>query len=361
MLGELHLHPMCFSAWQVFRLVTTWTAQAPHNRFGFLEIDGIRALMIRIDGNDLSPNEEPRPALLSILCEMIAATPDMQRLAYACLAVTDWALAVGAVETALAYARSAAALSGNARYAWIAGKLLRENGRVLQSEEWFHAAHRLAMRTHDWDVRAWSLLSLGHMLLTVGRYAAGREYFERALIVVERFKLEDRRLEAHHHLFDAALAMQDYTRVAKHGRVVADGYGLDHPRFPYFTHDLAVYWMERGDYERSRDCLSSLLDRYFHENAAERLLLTASTMRAAAGCGDHRAFDRLLPTLVELRGPAGSSPLVAQALQTAGLGSSMLRRWSEAEELLVSALEAAKQTGQEDTRSAAEKLLERLP
>ncbi|HEX6746878.1 MAG TPA: tetratricopeptide repeat protein [Longimicrobium sp.] len=361
MLGELHLHPMCFAAWQVFRLVTAWAAQPQHNRFGFLEIEGVRALMIRIAGNDLAPADEPRVALLCVLSEMIAATADLQRLASACMVVTDWALTVSAVETALAYAGAAAEVSGNARFTWVAGMLHRENGRVLQSEGWFQKAHRLAMRSHDWDVRARSLMSSGRMLLTVGKYREAREYFERALLVAERFRLEDRRMEAHHHLFDAAVAMRDFTRVAKHSRIVASAYGPDHPRYPYFSHDLAVYWADRGDYERALGMLSPLLDRHFHEDASVRLLAFGSALRAAAGCGDRRLFDRLLPEFADLREPAGPSPLVAQALYTAGLGASMLRRWSDAEELLVPALEAAEHTGQEDTRSAAEKLLERLP
>ncbi len=360
MLGELHLHPLCFSAWQVFRLVTAWAAQPPHDRLAYLEIDGVRSLMIRIAGDDLAPADEPRAALLCVLSEMIAATPDLHRLAYACMVVTDWALTISAVETAIAYAGAAAKVSGNARFTWIAGMLYRENGRVLQSEGWFHEAHRLAMRSHDWDVRARSLMSCGQMLLTVGKYEEAREYFERALLVAERFRLDDRRTEAHHHLFNAAIAMKTYTRVAKHSQIVASAYGPDHPRRPYFTHDLAVYWADRGDYERALDMLRPLLDR-FHDDTPVRLLAVGSALRAAAGCADSRMFDRLLPSLADLREPAGSSPLVAQALYTAGLGASMLRRWSDAEELLVPALEAAKHTGQEDTRSAAEKLLERLP
>lgn len=89
------------------------------------------------------------------------AGPEPERVAWACLCVTEWALESGAVKAGLAFAEAAArAWPDQGRYAWAAGRLLRTHGREEEAETWLRRAAQLAGRAGDWEGQARSLLEL---------------------------------------------------------------------------------------------------------------------------------------------------------------------------------------------------------
>jgi tetratricopeptide (TPR) repeat protein len=359
-LREFPEQPVSVAIWRVLRLATLWAIEQPQRRSELLDLQSLESMLVELAANQPFTDDDPRGALACILGEMTSPIPDLRRAAYACLAVTDWALPHGAIETALSYGRAAALLGADARYAWVVGRLHREYSRVLQAEIWFKVAYALAARERDWEVRARSLMSWGHLHLNVGRYRNAKELFERALSTTKRFKLHDREAEAHHYLFTVARATSDHTTAAKHSAAAAATYGPDHPRLPHFAHDLACYWTDQGDHQHALEVLLALLDHHFLEVPAERLLVIGSALRAAGGCGENDAFDRMFESFLSLQGRAPASPLLAQALLLGARGAASLRRWSEAERLLVTAVEAARNTGQNDTRIGAEALLSQV-
>lgn len=100
---------------------------------------------------------------LAVLVRELAdpAGADRERVAWACLCVTEWALETGAVSTGLAYAEAAArAWPEQGRYAWAAGRLLRSYGRDEAGAAWLRRAARVTERAGDREGRARALAAL---------------------------------------------------------------------------------------------------------------------------------------------------------------------------------------------------------
>lgn len=100
---------------------------------------------------------------LAVLARELAEAdgPEPERVAWACLCVTEWALESGAVAAGLAFAEAAArAWPDQGRYAWAAGRLLRAHGREEEAETWLRRAAQLAGRAGDWEGQARSLVEL---------------------------------------------------------------------------------------------------------------------------------------------------------------------------------------------------------
>ncbi|HSU12488.1 hypothetical protein [Longimicrobium sp.] len=354
---ELADRPVGLAIWRVFRLLTLWMGEPPESRRGLLDADKVHAALLATAGDQPFDPEDPRGALVFILGEITASQPDLRRAARACLAVADWALGAGAEDTALAFARAAALVGQNARYAWLAGRLHREHNQALQAEIWCQVAYSLAAREHDWEIGARALMSWGHVHLNVGRYAKAKRLFERAVATAHRFKLPDREGEAHHYLFTVARAVSDRSSADFHSRAAAALYGPEHPTLPNFAHDLATYWMDSGDYPHALQVLLALVGEPSIESYPLQLLFAGSAMRAAGACGQNATYDALRRRFEALCVECPTSPFYAQALLHAGRGAALLLRWTAAEDLTLKALAAARATGQHDTMFAAEQLL----
>jgi len=357
-LRELGVGPSRFFIWHVLRLVELWMEHrlaAPRELF---DREGVLKLLAEARSSGLE--DGLGDAVVSIVAELATGEPDRQRLFRASLVIADWAISSGAVATSLGFARAAALARGDSRMTWITGRVHRENGRVGESELWFREAFRLARRERDLEMQSASLLGLGQTLLTAGRYAEVRACFDRGLAIAERFRLSERTAQAHHHLFTLATATSDHASAARHARAVASAYGSDHPRQPYFEHDLASYWMDRGEHQRALATFLPLVERRFGDDPAVRLLATGSAACAAGGAGEHRTFDRLIPSLLDLGARVPRSPFRAQALVLAAHGAVSLRRWCDAEDFLVPATISARETEQEDTLASADALLARI-
>ena len=98
---------------------------------------------------------------LAVLARELAVGPQRERVAWACLCVTEWALETGAVSAGLAYAEAAArAWPEQGRYAWAAGRLLRAHGWNEAGESWLRRAARVSGEAGDWEGQARSLAAL---------------------------------------------------------------------------------------------------------------------------------------------------------------------------------------------------------
>lgn len=88
-------------------------------------------------------------------------TADGDRLAYACLAIAEWAISIGAGATAILFVETAALVNPfNPRRAYLAGRVLRERGRMREAERWLRRSIRLAAGTHDAEVHAMAVEAL---------------------------------------------------------------------------------------------------------------------------------------------------------------------------------------------------------
>ncbi len=341
----------------VYRAVMLWTAQDPDRRHGLFAEGSMWALATRLAETSADVGDSIRQPLILIACELGSEDPDLAALALACLTVCDSAIQRGAFATALAFADAAASIGPSARYAMVAGRLHRHHGSQQRAERWLRQASALASRVGDWQTKVKAVLSLGSACLATGRYGLADEYYRQGLKVAVRYRLREQVGEAWHDLFKLAIATSNHKAADLALKEAVRHYGRRHHRLPAFAHDLAAYWIERGDFENARTVLLALLEKQWSDDPAVRMLVCGTTLRALGGCGQSDDFDRIYGEFWGLVDRVGETMWLAPALLSAARGALSLRRWKLAESLLSTALVEAGRTAQHDVTVAADKMV----
>lgn len=360
-LDDLRGDPAQVFVFQAYRMVGLWLAT--ENDPTLFQIDDLESLCIQIvEQADFSTGpeaENPSAGLVVLLTEMAQPKPDLRGMALAALVVAEWAFGSHHVRTALAYSRLAAAVANNSRFAWLTARHLRTYGYPEESETWFHVAHAAATRERDWDTKARSVMGLGVLSFKRGNYPRARQRFEFALRVAKRYHLPERLGEIHHDLFTIGVATKNHPLAQREAHLVLDYYRHSHPRLPHFTHDLAAYWTDCGDYTNALLLLRQLLARsYFEDQPYAELLTYAWGARAAAGAGDAVSFARFFAEARQRIAATPATPLpVAQALLQLARGALLLERWNVARNCLAEALSEAERTGNGYVKFYSEELL----
>ena len=354
-------HPFGVHLTRVYRSMMLWAAHPPDRRTTRIFVDGgMQSLAASIAADFEASEDAPGEPLVLIACELAQADPDLSRLARACLAVADWALARDLAVTATAYADAAATIHPNARYALVSGRLHREQDKPGQARQWLHKASVLASRDRDWEAKSRSLLSSGNLYLVAGQYDRAEGFFRQALALASRYRLREQVGEASHDLLTIAIATTNrkladaaLTQAVRH-------YPSGHERLPALGHDIAAYWMDLNDFESARSVLLALLDNHWADEPALRLLACGTALRALGGCDRAGEFDTVYGEFRQLADRAGRTPRLAQALLAAAHGAISLREWGTAESLLSDAAEQASKTGQQDTLLSIERMMPRV-
>lgn len=365
-LDDLRSDPAQGFVFEVYRMVGLWLATKKQLRPTLFHMDDLETLSIQIvDQADFATGpdaENPSAGLVLLLTEMAQPKPDLRGMALGALTVAEWAFGYKHVRTALAYSRLAAAVANTSRSAWLTARHHRTYGYPQESETWFQVAHAAATRERDWDTKARAMMGLGVLSFHRGSYPRARQRFEFALRAATKHHVQERVGEIHHHLFNIGIATTDHAMADREARLVMEHYGNSHPRLPHFTHDLAAYWTDRGDYANALVLLRQLLARNVFEQEPEAELLTyAWAARAAAGAGDVVSFTQYFAEASERIASAPAESLrVAQALLLLARGALLLERWSVARTCLEEALAEAERTDQGYVKTHSQKLLANL-
>lgn len=324
-------------AWQVLRWVVLWADEGRGSIDGLLNRDALTECLFDFAGDrPLAPGEDPRAPLIAVAGELIQPVPDAQIIARACLCMSEWALPRQHLITGLAFSEAAAFAMPCARYAFLAAKLHRQYGRHVDADRLLKVAEKLAREEKDWETNIRVRLARGNVDLLQGDYEQARSAILTALRTCERYRLQGAVVaEAYHDLLVAEAGLKDYAAAVRHAESAMGAYGTDHPRLPYLTHDLAGMWMELGDYENALTVLQSLLARHFLSDPLPRMMVCASAVRAAAGCGDDATYARLAGELDLVVSRAGQVTVRhGPALVVAARGAAMagdaprLERWA---------------------------------
>jgi tetratricopeptide (TPR) repeat protein len=347
---------LALPAWQTLRSVLMWAAEEPGQRGDLFEpcamADWERELLEGTWEPDL---RVPLAVLVGELSRPSETAPDV--VAHACLCVADWALESDHVATALAFAE-AAALSWpqNPRYAWMAGRLLRAQGRVREAELWLKRSARAAVTAGDPDAQTLALNSLGILYYEQGNYPRAESTLREGLRAARKHRLRDREGELLHDLFVVATWRGDLEAADQLARDTFDIYRDGHPRLPALAHDVSVLWMKRGHFARALFVLRELPQMLTADD--EQARATAMLARAAAACGDEELFIETWSSAMSLL-EVSSRPLRAGPdYLELGLGASSLRKWDMAEDALRRALALAIKTGEADVQLRTETALE---
>jgi len=354
-------HPFGLHLTRLYRSMMLWAANPPNRRNTRIFMDGgMQSLATRIATDFERSEDAPGEPLILIACELAEEEPDLSRLARACLAVADWALARNLPGTATAYAGAAATVHPNARYALVSGRLHREHGKIRQARQWLHKASVLASRNRDWEARSRSLLSSGNLYLVAGKYERAEGFFRQALALATRYRLREQVGEASHDLLTIAIATKN--RKAGDAALIqaVRHYPAGHERLPALGHDVAAYWMGLNDFESARPVLLGLLEKHWFNEPALRLLACGTALHAVGSCNRPEEFATLYGEFRRLADTAGRTPRLAQALLAAAQGAVSLREWGTAEVLLSATAEEASKTGQQDTLLSVERMMPRV-
>jgi tetratricopeptide (TPR) repeat protein len=343
-------------ALQLLRAVLAWSRD-PAEAAAALDA----AAMARLERRLLDrPRVQAPWAPLAVLAEAmgrpLTANPD--QVAPACLAVCDWAVGEGAESTALAFAEAAAlAWPGNARFAWVAGRMLREHGRMKHAERWLRRAHRVAVWTDDWESQARSLNSLGNVHYARGGFAVSRNMNTRALQLASRETMKKLEGEIRHDLFVIHAETGEADIAEMFASTAFEAYFPSHPRLPYLVHDVAQFWNEQGKFTRSLPILRALLCRL--NEPGERLRTTAALARAAGGLRDFVLFEATLQDALRMAGEVHEPASTASAFFEIGLGGIDLSSREHAVAALDLALEHGAQATASDVVIRASEAMER--
>lgn len=237
---------LALPVWQALRSVVLW-AQTTRARRDVLFNGGAIAIWERelLAG---SLEETLRNPLAVIAHELDSSASSPQRLSWACVYVTEWALGRGAAATAISFAEAAAlAWPEHPRYAWLTGRLMRNHGELRDAEFWLRQAIYAARSCGDSEAQVLGLNSLGNTLSDRGNKSAAEATLHRALRLAIRHGLHNREAELCHDLFILALSRNDMATSQHYAeKALAIYTELKHPRIIFLAHDLVSGWIARG-------------------------------------------------------------------------------------------------------------------
>lgn len=342
-----------FAVWQVLRALHLWTSQPDGQREGLFDPEYMETWERTLLTGSLEP--DVRFPLAVIVGELAARPAGEGRLSWACVCVCDWALGRRAVGAALAFAEAAALASPTqARYAWLAGRLLRTHGDGRHAERWLRRAYRVAVSQKDGETQARSLTALGNLSVQRGNFPAARGFHSRALRISRRWRLREQEGMALHDLFIIAMNEGNRTEADRLAPAAVAAYRAS-PRLPRLVHDIAYYWIVQGHAGRAMGVLKALR-RHFHTPDLA-LRLAANLARAAAATGDRALFDQYRAEVHSLRERLETRESIASALLEMAYGAVTLDEWSLAAELASDAGTTARHHEEANVQVLAEQLL----
>ncbi|HEX8692503.1 MAG TPA: hypothetical protein VF746_08800 [Longimicrobium sp.] len=301
------------------------------------------------------------PALrdpLAVILGQIAdpARTDPGKLAWACLHVTDWALAHDAPDTALVFAEAAALCApASGRWALVAGRTYKTHGRMRDAVLWLRRARIVSRRQHDWESLVLSLNSLGMVFWQQGAIPKAWTTLRQARRVASRHKLRTLEGEALHNLFVLAVTTEQMEIAEEYARGAAERFLPHHHRLPALAYDLAYYWLSRGYPRRALPVFQRLVPHF--PQPAQRIQVLSATARAAGAADDRVAFEGAWQDAFTLLASSPVRTTLAAALLDLGLGAAHLGEWQRAEDAFCEAIQASREYGQADIQVRAEDYL----
>lgn len=326
-----------FAVWQVLRTLRLWTAQPERNREGLFSAEYMEAWERALLTGSLEP--EVRFPLAVIVGELAASPTSEAQLSWACVCAADWALGHKAIQVGLAFAEAAALASPNqARYAWLAGRLMRTHNEGRLAERWLHRAYRVAVAQKDGETQAKALTALGNLFWQRGSLPNARAYHLRALRISRRWRLREQEGMALHDLFVIATDMKNRAEIDYYAQAaVAACHTSD--RFPQLSHDIAYEWMEQGYPIRALRVFDAV--RGYFPRPDQLVKVVANQARAAGAAGDRTMFLERHAEVCALIPRLDSGEALPSALVDMAYGAVALEEWTIAREAASAAVREA--------------------
>ncbi|HEX8273331.1 MAG TPA: tetratricopeptide repeat protein [Longimicrobiaceae bacterium] len=305
--------------------------------------------------------DELRPALETV-CGLFddPAGADPRGVAEACMRIGEWAERKGdAPATALRFVQAGASCSPNdPRLAYRAGYVARQRASWDLAELWFRHSSTVGRRAHDWEAHARAYSGLGNSYYRQGRYLPAQREHLKALRVAKRHGIRDLQGNAYHDLFGVAIGLQNAEKAEEFGKSAFNAYGAGHRMIPALAHDIAYFWITRGQFHRALPVFQALLPHF--QQPENRLRVLATLARAAGGAQERQAFHGAWAEAWSMAAELEQSTALTTSLLEMAYGAVSLAEWALASEAAGQASSRARERGEVDVLVPAEELLARI-
>ncbi len=340
--------------WKSLRAVLLWSQVPPSDRKGIFAPDLGRARLLEILALGIEDDDlrEPMETLTQVLSAPDSVDPEI--IGLACRRIAGWAETTDAPRTSIEFLQVASlACPANARFALALGRACRDMGQFSRSESWLQRAIGLARQSAEWDVYIRAYLGHGKMMLRRGVLPAARRSYVKALRRSVRQGMRELEAMALQDLFILEDKAGNLDRAVDYASRAVATFGSSHRDLPHLAHDIAVFWMQRGDVEHAFPVLREAVDRV---RDVYRGIALGSLARASGLRGDEAAFDWATMELERW----WDGPGIADAWAEAARGAMALARFYDARDHARRAETMARRRGENLVRFEAEALLESI-
>jgi tetratricopeptide (TPR) repeat protein len=346
--------------WQAFRNVVLWSRTPVQDR-GSLFSPGARdrreeAIAFAMD--EATEERQPLLALAEVLDPSSGIGGDA--LAGACSKLRAIAERKGHAGVALAFGMATAtAAPASAAHAYDVASLLRRRSDYSWADAWYRRTGDLARRAGDWKHYGLAFIGMGHIAAERGEWDSAERHFRRALYSSRRHGVWQVQGMALHNLFSVAVTHDDFQKASRLARETFNAYGPNHPRMSALAHDVAFFWMMRGQFARALPIFEALLPQF--SEPTDRLLALSNVVRAAGGAGDAGAFEKAwtvaFSLATELTNTLAENALVLEAWVNVAYGAASFGEVQRGVAAATHARELAVRRGREPERQRAETIL----
>jgi tetratricopeptide (TPR) repeat protein len=348
--------PLGVVLWEGVRDVVLWATTAPANR---PRLFGSRAHDERVAALHAVELDPDARGMLVLLAGVLDAErqPDRQVVARACRKLALWAEERLLPRTSIWYAQAAAlAAPESAEHAYTVGLLCRRNADYIRAETWYRRAIGLARRRRDAQVYARAYMGVADLFMQRGNYERAKLALERAFNTARRAGMRTLRAEALHDLFTVAVETNQVTEAENIARKAFRAYPRDHANLPKFAHDVAVFWMFQGYFDRALTVFQAVLGTV--SSAGDRLRILSSIARAAGGAGRVDIFANAWVETWQIVDDCPTIECVTSSLVRLAYGSASLHEWERVAIAARHALNLSRERGQAQVEQEATMLLE---
>jgi tetratricopeptide (TPR) repeat protein len=341
--------------WKTLRSVLLWAEVAPGDRKDLFSADAGEQRMLDILSAVPSDAEDLKDSL-EVLAGVVSDPErvDPEAVGLACHRVAGWAEGADAHRTSLEFLQAAAiSCPANARFALAIGRATRDLTQYSRAEAWLHRAVGLARQSKDWETYVRAYLGHGKMMLRRGALPAARRSYVKALRRSVRQGLRELEALALQDLFILEDKAGNPEKSLDYARRALAAFGTDHEGLPHLAHDIAVFWMQRGDFEHAFPILRETVDRV---KDSCRGIALGSIARAAGHMEDENAYDWAVAELDRW----WDGPGIADAWAEVARGAVALGRLDQAGDAARRAETMARRRGENLVRFEAEALLDSI-
>lgn len=175
------------------------------------------------------------------------------------------------------------------RAAYEVARRARCAAEYTRAEGWYRRAIALGRAAGNWEVVVRSMGGIANLHRQRGNLPLAVSFHQKALVIAREHHLNELEGDTLSDLAAIHFEMEQGSIGFGYVREAVKAYGPHHWRISRIAHDVAVYFMNNGDYTNALSILREIAHTPWP--IADVLLRQANTALAAAGAGDLRRFE----------------------------------------------------------------------